>query len=98
RCLRTMKGHTRGVNAVWLSDDNRRAVSGSDDGTVRLWDLVTGRCLRTFEGHSAGVTSVSVDLQERYVLSGSGDGSVKLWLLARDAVPPRVPARMSRED
>ena len=38
-----------------LSADGRRAVSASDDKTLKVWDVETGRELRTLQGHSDGV-------------------------------------------
>jgi hypothetical protein len=40
--LRTLTGHTHGVTAVAFGPDGRRALTGSDDGTARLWDIATG--------------------------------------------------------
>ena len=40
--LRTLTGHDGAVHAVAVSADGRRAVSGGDDGTVRVWDLEAG--------------------------------------------------------
>ncbi|OCF40962.1 F-box and WD-40 domain-containing protein MET30 [Kwoniella heveanensis CBS 569] len=34
--------------------------SSSDDGTIKLWDLVAQTCIRTFEGHKAQVQSLRV--------------------------------------
>ena len=51
--------------------DGRRALSGSDDRTLRLWDLETGAELRRFEGHEDWVTSVTVLADGRRALSGS---------------------------
>ena len=47
---------------IWayaFSPDGKRALSGIQDKTVRLWDVETGRCLRVFEGHTSGVGSVA---------------------------------------
>ena len=41
--LHALPGHDGSVAAVAVSADGRRAVSGGDDGTVRVWDLETGR-------------------------------------------------------
>ena len=35
--------------------DGRRVVSASEDETLKVWDVATGRCLATLEGHSNGV-------------------------------------------
>lgn len=46
QCLRVFEGHTGGVNAVCLSGDNRMALSGSNDATIRQWEVKTGKFLR----------------------------------------------------
>ena len=45
-------GHTSAVCAVAFLPDGCRALSGSGDNTLRLWDLATGQTLRTLEGHT----------------------------------------------
>jgi WD40 repeat protein len=40
--LRWFHGHSLGINSLTLSPDRRRLATGSDDHTVRLWDLETG--------------------------------------------------------
>jgi WD40 repeat protein len=52
RLLRSLEGHTGGVNAVAVSPDGRFIVSGSDDRTVKVWELESGRLLRSLEGHT----------------------------------------------
>ena len=66
------------MSVAW-SADQRRALSGSDDKTVRLWDVETGRCLRVLEGHTDSVWSVAWSADQRRALSGSGDKTVRLW-------------------
>ena len=50
--LRTLEGHSESVRGVAVTPDGRRAVSASEDQTLKVWDLESGRELRTLEGHS----------------------------------------------
>ena len=82
RLIRSFTGHTGWVLSVAISPDGRTALSGSDDKTLKLWDLATGRELRTFTGHSGRVKSVAISPDGRTALSGSEDKTLKLWDLA----------------
>jgi NACHT domain- and WD repeat-containing protein len=79
RCLKTLEGHTSWVKAVSMTPDGRRAVSGSDDHTVRVWDLETGECERVLEGHTDTVYAVRMTPDGRRVVSGSQDNTVRVW-------------------
>jgi WD40 repeat protein len=64
---------------VAFSPDGRRALSGSYDNTLKLWDLETGLVLRTLQGHTSGVRAVAFSPDGRRALSGSDDYTLKLW-------------------
>jgi len=51
----------------------------SEDKTLRLWEVASGKCLRTFKGHTYSVTSVSWSPDGRFALSGSWDKTLRLW-------------------
>src|SRR6185369_16433800 len=61
---------------------NGRALSGSDDKTVRMWEVESGRALGVFEGHTEAVTSVALSADGRHALSGSDDSRILLWEVA----------------
>ena len=41
------RGHTAAVRCISVSPSGQWLVSGADDGTVRFWEVNTGRCLKT---------------------------------------------------
>jgi WD40 repeat protein len=49
------------------------------DGTIRLWDLATGKSLLVLRGHEPGFLVVAVDSDGRRAVSGSADGTVRVW-------------------
>ena len=79
--LRKLKGHSGQVTSVSMTPDGHRAISGSDDRTLRVWDLESGICLNTLEGHSGTVTSVSLTPDGRRAISGSDDHTLRVWNL-----------------
>lgn len=56
--LRPLKGHEGHVYAVAISPDGRYIVSGSSDGTARIWDAQTGAELLKFTEHKNFVCAV----------------------------------------
>jgi small GTP-binding protein len=67
------------VDVYAFSPDGKRALTSSSDGTVRLWDLETGRCLRVLQGHTSPIYRVAWSVDQRRALSGSDDKTVRLW-------------------
>lgn len=77
--LRTLSGHTKEVEAVALSSDGRRALSGSWDKTLKVWDVESGQCLHILSGHTGKVGTVVFSADGRRALSGSADQTLKAW-------------------
>jgi WD40 repeat protein len=63
---------------VAVLPDGRRALSGSFDLTLRLWDLETGES-RALKGHTGAVASVAVLPDGRRALSAGSNWTVILW-------------------
>jgi len=73
-----LSGHTETVRSLTFSSDGTSLVSGSDDWTVKLWDVQTGGVVKTF-GHTGIVWSVSISADCTRIASGSGDNTIHLW-------------------
>jgi len=80
--VRTLSGNNEAVRAVAITADGRYVISGSDDNTLRVWDLATGETKTTLRGHSSSVFAVAVTSDGRYVVSGSNDHMLRVWDLA----------------
>jgi guanine nucleotide-binding protein subunit beta-2-like 1 protein len=76
---RSLTGHSHFVADVAISNDGSYVLSGSWDGTMRLWDIKTGECARSFIGHEKDVLSVAFSGGNRRIVSGSRDKTIKLW-------------------
>ena len=76
---RTLSGHEYSVNSVAVTPDGRFAISGSDDNTLKVWDLDTGKEMTTLKGHTGSVLSVAVTPDSRFAISGSDDNTLKVW-------------------
>jgi serine/threonine protein kinase len=77
--VRRFLGHASGLARVAFSPDGRRALTGSLDHTVPLWDVATGRELRHFEGHTDSAYSVAFSPDGRRALTGGFDKTARVW-------------------
>lgn len=75
---RHFAGHSAEILCIDFSPNGSQAVSGSEDKTLRLWDVDSGKELRRFEGHTAAVTAVAF-VDSGKILSGSADRTIRLW-------------------
>jgi F-box and WD-40 domain protein 1/11 len=73
--VKEFAGHTRGLACVQYTGNI--IASGSNDHTIKIWDVDSGECIRTFIGHTDLVRTLSFD--SRRLVSGSYDQSIKVW-------------------
>ena len=60
-------------------------LAGSEDHTVRLWDVDTGEHLKTLVGHRAYLISLAFSQDGTTLASGSEDDDIRLWDVATGA-------------
>ncbi|KAJ5461015.1 uncharacterized protein N7458_002567 [Penicillium daleae] len=78
-CLQTLEGHYEPVTSIAWSSDGGRLASSSKDGTVRVWDPITGQSISTLQGHSEWVNSIAWSPDGSRLASASYDKTIMIW-------------------
>ncbi len=77
--VESLRGHEDLVRAVAFSPDGTHVVSGSRDGTVKLWNAVHTDDALTLVGHSAVICSLAVSPDGGRIVSAGFNRTPKLW-------------------
>lgn len=72
-------GHTAPIRCAAFTPNGRRAITGSEDKTLRVWDLDTTQQVHCLARHVDIVTCVAVSGDSRLALSGGGDRTARIW-------------------
>ena len=67
------------MESVAFSPDGLRIVTGSYDGTARVWEAASGQPLPPLKGHSAEIRSVAFSPDGQRIVTGSSDETAKVW-------------------
>jgi WD40 repeat protein len=65
--------------SIAFSPDGQRIASGSEDQTIKLWDIGTGQCLHTLSELTDWAYSVAFSPDGQRIASGSRDGTIEFW-------------------
>ena len=80
------KGHRGYIISALLSSDSSQLITGSLDGTTRVWDTTTGEELEKFSASDGrDVSAIALSKDSRYVLIGSSDGRLRRWSILPDS-------------
>ena len=77
--LMTLRGHLSEVVAAAFSPEGRRILTGSEDGTAKVWETAGGKVLLTLQGHSRAISSAAFSPDGRRIVTGCEDGTAKVW-------------------
>jgi WD40 repeat protein len=70
------------VTSLAFTPDGRWILSGSQDQTVRLWDVETAAELSCIESHAGGINAVAVNRDGKTALAAGSDGTVCVYQVA----------------
>jgi WD40 repeat protein len=78
--VRIFAGHcSENINTVTWHPNCNYILTGSDDKTVRMWDVQSGKCVRLFNGCPEGVNQVKVSHSGLFIAGADYSGVVHLW-------------------
>ena len=79
RSVRPLTGHTSTVGSIAFTPDRRWIVTGSGDGTARVWSAASGISAATLLGHEDWVSSAALSPDGARIVTASDDGTARIW-------------------
>ena len=80
KCLKVLNGHKDSIEALIITADNKKLISGSHDGEIRIWDIEKGRCQATINTGSKPIRALDATADGKMAISSQGwDGIIHLW-------------------
>ncbi len=78
--------HQEAIHALAFSSQGDKLLSASDDFTMKVWDVASGRLDKTLRGHGGWIRAALFDpANDDLILSASYDRSIKTWTLSQYA-------------
>jgi len=79
--FKVLKGHEDWIFSVAFSSNGKFLASGSEDWTVRIWDIEKGEIPKKIKEHEGSIYSVAFSLDNRLLASGSADCTIRIWCI-----------------
>ncbi len=79
-----LTGHTLPIKGLDFTADSKFLASGCDDGTLKVWNVDTGKEKLTIHGHTGSVQALKLLDDEKMLYSISSDGILRMWNLEKN--------------
>lgn len=77
--LQAFQGHAESIRDISCAPNDERFATGSDDGTIKIWNFERMKEEKTLTGHGWDVKCVKWHPTKGLLVSGSKDNLVKFW-------------------
>ena len=75
----TRAGHTKDINSVDVSPNDRYIATGSNDKSARIWDTSKGEEIAALFGHKKGIWCVKFSPFDQCLATASADMTIRVW-------------------
>lgn len=79
KLVKELQGHISRIAAVAVSENEHKAVSVSEDGQIRVWNLLDHSCENHWLAHHKTINALDISPCGRYLVSVSSHKTVALW-------------------
>lgn len=91
-----LRGHTNRIWSVRTSRSRPQAVTASEDGFARVWDLATGQAAAVLGDHLSAVWAADFTRDGKAVITGTHDGKLRVWDVETGRVRAQVTGHQKR--
>jgi WD40 repeat protein len=88
--LRIFAGHGDAIYSVAVSADDSLIISGSDDNSIRIWDMTTGALVRILRPNAGCFRCVACSPKQNWVITGDDDKLIRLWDISDGFLPRTI--------